>query len=74
MQTLSEQIREELRARKVSLRKVHLATGLQRVTVRNFLDGKEAYSGTLDKLAEFLGTSISFTRPKEQAKKSKPKG
>jgi len=64
MPTLSETIREELRNRKISLRKVHLATGLQRITVKDFLDGKECRSGTLDKIAEFLGADVEFRREK----------
>jgi lambda repressor-like predicted transcriptional regulator len=69
MATLTETIRNELRARGTSIRKVHLATGLERATVRAFLDGKEVHSSTLDTLAEYLGTSLSFNRPKE----AKPK-
>lgn len=60
MENLSERIREEIRTRKLSLRQIHIATGLQRVTVRNFLDGKDVYSSTLDKLANYLEMSVSF--------------
>lgn len=70
MASLTENIREELRSRKLSLRKVHLATGLQRVTVKAFLEGKEVHSSTLDLLAEFLGMAVSFPA-KEPVKKSK---
>lgn len=72
METLSEKIREEIRARKLSLRKIHLATGLQRVTVRNFLEGKDVYSSTLDKLANYLGMAVTF--PTRDPPKKRTKG
>jgi len=61
--TLIEKIRKELKARKLSLRQVHLATGLQRITIKNFLEGKkDCWGSTVDKLAEFLRADVHFQR------------
>lgn len=69
--TLTEKIRERLKASGVSRNKVHLATGLTRATVAAFLDGKDAHSSTLDKLAEFLGMTVAF--PAIEAAKRNPR-
>jgi predicted XRE-type DNA-binding protein len=69
--TLTEKIRERLKASGFSRNKVHQATGLTRATVAAFLDGKDAHSSTLDKLAEFLGMTVAF--PAIEAAKRNPK-
>jgi hypothetical protein len=72
MATLTETIRNHFIKSGVSVRKIHLGTGLPRPTIANFRDGKPVHSDTLDKLAEFLGASVSFPTADKPAKKSKP--
>ena len=62
--TPTEAIRAHLKARGESVRKVHLATGLQRLTIKDFLDGGIVKSDTLDTLCEYLGLSIAPPPPK----------
>lgn len=64
--SLTEDIHSELVSRRVSLRKVHLATGLDRATVKRFIETKKAHSDTLDDIAEFLGAKVVFGRPAEK--------
>jgi len=63
--TLTEKIRKELKARKLSLRQVHLATGLQRITIKNFLDGKkECWGSTLEEKSAFAsGIVLKSCKP-----------
>jgi len=72
--TLTDQIRDGLKARNLSLNAISRETGLQRVTVRAFLNDGVVSSTTLDAIAEFLGASVTIPEPpakKPADKKSK---
>jgi hypothetical protein len=58
---LTAAVRDRLRQRRadgLSLRGLQKATGIERVTLRKFLEGGAVSSNTLDTLAEYLGLTI----------------
>lgn len=69
---LSEKIREEIRSRELSMRRIHLETGLDRSTIRRFIATGKGNIQTLDTIATFLGASIAF-QPAEPKPKKRPK-
>jgi len=64
--TLTDAIRETLRAKGLSVRRISLDTDITRATIASFLDGSSVNSNTLDRLAEYLGLEV---RPKDSASK-----
>jgi hypothetical protein len=72
--SLGERIREQIKSRGLSMRKIHLETGLDRSTIRRFITTGSGNIQTLDAIAEFLGATVSFPPPPKEpaAKKAKP--
>lgn len=70
MATVTEQIREYLKARGDSVRRIHLQTGLNRATVADFLNGRDVRGQTLDALCDYLGATVTLPPlPKEPKRK-----
>ena len=75
MATLTEQIRDYLKKRGDSVRRIHLRTGLNRATVADFLNGRDVRGQTLDAICEYIGAAITLPPieepPSKPTKKSK---
>jgi hypothetical protein len=71
MTTITEAVRQHFLKSGVSVRKIHMATGLPRATIANFRDGQAVHSDTLDQIAQFLGASVAFPAKESSKKGSK---
>jgi hypothetical protein len=69
--SISEQLREEIRSRQLSMRLIHRETGIDRTTLRRFMATGIGKIQTLNTLAAFLGASLSFSPSDKPAKSSK---
>jgi hypothetical protein len=59
--TMTEQLREVIRSRGLTAYRIGLTTGMRPHVIQRFLDGRDLYGATLDRIVTAMGMTLVET-------------